>query len=120
MNIYDIYQISARHISEDVTEISVGHTDWADLQIEIEAKNILIAPSGAFVISDGGLHPIIDEAGLWVAVPKIINLENEEDRNLYSDLHAAKEVIEYLKNYILEVYPNWGKPKPGRRKSLWR
>jgi crotonobetainyl-CoA:carnitine CoA-transferase CaiB-like acyl-CoA transferase len=116
-NIYDVYQISTRQISNYVTEISVGHIDWLDLQLETEANHLLITPSGVFSITDGGLLSVVNEDELWVCIPKLINLDDEGGDPYYSDNRAAKEVIENLKSFIIEVCPGWSTPKPGRRKS---
>ena len=116
MNIYDVYQVCEKHISKDVTEVSVIHVDWNDLQVETEGKNLLITPTGVFLITDRGLYPI-NENDLWAAIPKIINLNDEDGDPYYSDNRAAKEVIEYLKSCAIKVCPNWGTPIPGRRKS---
>ena len=120
MNIYDVYQISTRRISNDVTEVSVIHIDWLDLQLETEANHLLITPSGVFSITASGLLSVVNEDDLWVCIPKLINLNDDEGDPYYSDLSAAKEVIENLKSFIIEVCPSWSIPKPGRRKSLWR
>ena len=112
----DVYQMNVKNVSTDVTEISVFHIDWLDLQLENETKHLLVTPKGVFFISDGGLHPVRDEEGLWGAIPMLINLDEDGDPYYYSDPRAAKEVIEYLLSCISAVCPNWNAPIPGNRR----
>jgi hypothetical protein len=102
------YEINEIQLSENVFEISVAQAEWGDMQmVDEEPTHILLAPTGAFAITDLGLSPIRRERDLWECIPKIVEVLEDFGEPHFADNQAAEEVFNHILDRIKEECPNW-------------